>query len=239
MSATVPASAEPTRGRRARLGLLALLVISALGFGAALVSYLRYADVWMRPPPRLPQCVLSARRILMHEEPVTGSIPHLTPEGNTVYLRPAEDRAVRCLARSSSTVASAFAAAFAEVLPVPRAQALSAALRDRVPRDPSADRDALSAWMLASAAMRAIPETPETTAARKEMDELNACRFAMRSKCPTRPPIPLVVWIAGVPSSLGLLFGAGLGVRALVHALVRVVRARRLRRANERRSRSQ
>ena len=96
-----------------------------------------------------------------------------------------------------------------------------------VPRDPSADQDALAAWMIASAAMRALPETPETTAAKDEIDEMNACRFAMRSTCPTRPPIPNVVWAAGVPSSLGLLFGAGLGVRALV----RRVRERRKRKS--------
>ncbi|MDI3286167.1 hypothetical protein [Polyangium sp. 15x6] len=231
MSATDSSSAEPARGRRARIVIAAILVISALGFAAALVSYLQYASVWLRPPPRLPPCVVSARRMLSREEPVTGSIPHLTPDGSTVYLRPSEDRALSCLGRMSSKVASSFAAAFAELEPTARARAIAAAIKDHVPRDASADREALAAWMLASAAMRALPETPEITAAREEIDQLNACRFAMRSTCPTRPPIPIVVWAAGVPSSLGLLFGAGLGVRALVRALARRVRERRRRKA--------
>ncbi|MDC3958625.1 hypothetical protein [Polyangium jinanense] len=226
MSATDSSSAEPARGRRTRIVVAALLVISALGLAAALVSYRQYAAVWLRPPPRLPPCVPGARRMLMHEEPVTGSIPHVTPEGSTVYLRPSEDRALSCLGRVSSKVASAYAGAFAEIEPTARARALAAVMKN-LPQDASADREALAAWMLSSAAMRALPETPETTAARDEIDQMNACRFAMRSTCPTRPSIPIVVWAAGVPSSLGLLFGAGLGVRALV----RLVRARRRRKA--------
>ncbi|MDI1444944.1 hypothetical protein [Polyangium sp. 6x1] len=229
MSATVPPSAEPARERRARRVIAALLVISALGFAAALVTYLKYAALWLRPPPRLPPCVLAARRGLVREEPVMGSIPHMTPEGNTVYLRPNEDRAVGCLGRMSSPVASALAGAFAEIEPAARMRALTAVMKNHVPRDPSADREALAAWMLVSGAMRALPETPETTATRDEIDQMNACRFAMRSTCSTRPPVPLLVWAAGVPSSFGLLFGAGVGVRALVH----LVRERRRRKRAE------
>ncbi|MRG96930.1 hypothetical protein [Polyangium spumosum] len=227
MSATVPPSAEAARGRGARLRVAALLVISALGLGVALVSYFRYAAVWLRQPPRLDACAHVARRSLLQEEPVTGTIPHMTLEGSIVYLRPSEDRAVGCLGRMSSSLASAFAAAFAELEPAARARALATAMKDHVPQDPSADREAISAWVIASAAMRALPETPETTAARDEINQRNACRFRLRSTCPTRPPIPIVVWAAGVPSSLGLLFGAGLGVRALV----RLVQRRRRRKA--------
>jgi len=230
MSASVPRSAEPARGRRARLVVITIVVISALGFAAALVSYMRYAAVWRRSPPPLDRCVPTARRALMQEELVMGSIPYLTPEGNTVYLRPNEDRAVRCLGRVSGSVASAFAGAFAELEPVTRSRALVTAMKDHVPRDPAADREALSAWMIAAAAIRALPETPETTAARQEVDQMNACRFVMRTPCPTRPPIPIVVWAAGVPSSLGLLFGAGAGVRALV-GLVREWRRRKAKQA--------
>ncbi|MDI1432123.1 hypothetical protein [Polyangium sorediatum] len=227
MSATDSPSAEPARGRRARHVIAALLVLSALGLAGAIVSYFQYAAVWLRKPPRLQPCVLSARRALTREEPVMGSIPHLTQEGSTVYLRPAEDRAVVCLGRISTSVASAFAAAFVEIEPAARARALAVAMKDHVPREASADQVAASAWLIASGAMRALPETPETTAAREEIDGMNACRFVLRSTCPTRPPIPIVVWAAGVPSSLGLLFGAGLGVRAVV----RTVRARRRRKA--------
>ncbi|MDC0741044.1 hypothetical protein [Polyangium mundeleinium] len=227
MSASESPSAEPARGRRARHVTAALLVLSALGLAAAIVSYLQYAAVWLRKPPRLPPCVLSARRGLTREEPVMGSIPHMTSEGSTVYLRPAEDRAVVCLGRISTPVASAFASAFAEIEPAARARALAAAMKNHVPREASADQEAAAAWLIASGALRALPETPETTAAREEVDGANACRFVLRSTCPTRPPIPIVVWAAGVPSSLGLLFGAGLGVRAAV----RLVRERRRRKA--------
>jgi len=203
-----------------RLRLAAVIAVSAVGFAIALVSYLRYASVWLRSPPRLDRCVMASRRLLMREEPVTGSVPQPMPDGAMVYLRPNEARAVQCMGRSSSAVAAALTGAFAEIEPVPRAKALLGVLRDRVPRDASGDRDALAAWMIASGAFRAIPEAPETLAARQELDRLNACRFAgMRTPCPERPSIPGLVWATGVPSTFGLVFGAGMGIQALVRRL--------------------
>jgi hypothetical protein len=172
--------------------------------------------VWMRSPPRMPGCVLHARRMLGHEELVSPSVPHKAPDGSTVYLRKAEARAVLCMDNVSPPHGERLAAALAETEPELRALELLKVLRDGVSRDPSADREALAVYLLTSAAIRALPELPETKAAAEELHQLNACRFSMRTPCPTRPPIPLLVWITGVPSALGLLFGMGVGVTALV-----------------------
>jgi hypothetical protein len=152
----------------------------------------------------------------LHEEPVTGSIPRVTAKGDTVYLRKAEDLAVRCMERMKAPeTAKKLAGALAEVEPVARARGLVALLRDDVPADPAADRAALATYLFAAAAMRSLPKQDETIAARDELDQLNACRFSMRTECRTRPPMPRVVWIAGIPSALVLVAGAGFGLSAL------------------------
>jgi len=200
-----------------RAGIAALFVVASIGATVALVSYWRYASVWLRKPPQLAPCAIISRQGLLREEPVTGSIPHVTEKGDTVYLRKGEDRAVRCMDRMNEReTAKKLAVAFAEEEPVARARGLVALLRDDVPKDASADRAALATYLFAAAAMRMLPKQDETLAARDELDQLNACRFAtMRTPCRTRPPIPLVVWIAGIPSSLVLIVGVGLGFTGL------------------------
>lgn len=199
-----------------RVGTAALFVVAAIAATFALVSYLRYAAVWLRKPPQLSACAITSRQGLLREEPVTGSIPRVTEKGDTVYLRKSEERAVRCMERMKEPeTAKKLASAFAEVEPVARARGLVTLLRDEVPKDPAADRAALATYLFAAAAMRALPKQDETTAARDELDQLNACRFSMRTECRTRPPIPLVVWIAGIPSSLVFIVGAGWGLSAL------------------------
>jgi len=199
------------------LVMIALLALSTGLFTLALVSYLRYADVWLRKPPRMPSCVRMARLLLMRDEPVTGSIPHMTRDGSTVYLRKADDRAVSCVSRVSTDAGKDLAAAFALEDPVAKARALASVVKG-MPADPSADREALASYLIAAAAIRALPKQAETDAAREEIEQLNACRFAMRSPCLTRPPVPMIVWITGVPSSLalavGLAFGLGAGSKA-------------------------
>ncbi|UQA60273.1 hypothetical protein [Polyangium aurulentum] len=199
-----------------RSTILAIVVLSLVGLAVSGVTFQRYAAVWMRSPPRMPGCVLHARRSLGHEELVSPSVAHKAPNGETVYLRKSEARAVLCMDTVSPQQGEHLAAALAETEPELRALELLKVLRDQVSRDPSADREALAVYLIASGAMRALPELPETKAAIEELQLLNACRFSMRTPCPTRPPIPLLVWIAGVPSALGLLFGIGVGVAALV-----------------------
>jgi hypothetical protein len=196
--------------------ILVIVVLSLLGLAVSGVTFQRYAAVWLRSPPRMPGCVLHARRSLGHEELVSPSVPHKAPGGDTVYLRKAEARAVLCMDTVSPQYGEHLAAALAETEPELRALELLKVLRDVVPRDAYADREALAVYLLASGAMRALPELPETKAAIEELQLLNACRFSMRSPCPSRPPIPMLVWIAGVPSALGLLFGMGVGVAVLV-----------------------
>jgi hypothetical protein len=207
------APGEPAREPNKRVLWIALFVVATVGFAIGLTSYLRYAAVWLRKPPRMPQCVVMTRQGLMREEPISGSIPRLLPDGSTVYLRKSEDRAVQCVDRVSSEASKRLAAAFAETNPGPRAKGLLSVVRDQTSKDPSADAEALAMYLMAAASIRGLPPSEEVNAAKDELDQLNACRFAMRSQCPTRPPMPLVVWIAGVPSSVVLLgfIGVGLG----------------------------
>jgi hypothetical protein len=208
--------AQPTVFQKHRRTLSVVIVVaSIMGAATTFYFYKRYADVWLRSPPRMPACVLLARRLLSHDENVSGSIPHMAPDGNMVYLRPAEDRAVRCMGRVSTSTASVLAVAFAEVEPDKRARALAAVLRDHVSTQSSADAEALAAYLITTAALRSLPKNKEVDDLRAELDERNACRFAMRSQCPSRPPIPILVWILGAPSSVGLVLSVGWGAKSV------------------------
>jgi hypothetical protein len=204
--------------RHARLIMAAIGLASVIGAATTFYVYKQYADVWLRRPPRMPACVRMARGLLATDAPVTGSIPHPAPDGTMVYLRPAEDRAVRCLNRISSKTASAFAVALAEVDPDKRAQAFAAVAR-QFPADPSGDAEALATYLMSSAAFRALPKTPEIEAIHNELDQSNACRFSMRTPCPSRPPIPMTVWITGAPSTIGLAAVLGWSGKAIIARL--------------------
>jgi hypothetical protein len=140
----------------------------------------------------------------------------MAPDGTLVYLRRAEDRAVTCMARLSTSTASVLAAALAEVDPDKRARALAAILRDHVSTQTSADAEALAAYLITTAAFRPLPKTQEIDDLSNELIQRNACRFAMRTPCPSRPPIPMPVWIFGAPSSVGIVLSFGWGAKSLV-----------------------
>jgi hypothetical protein len=69
--------------------------------------------------------------------------------------------------------------------------------------------------MRASAALRGLPQdVAEVRAAAEELDQRHACRFDTRRTCPTRPPLPALVWLAGVPAALSLLALLWIGLAA-------------------------
>jgi len=232
MSATEEASTNFFQKHR-RLVIALIVVSSFIGAAVAGLQFKRYADVWLRHPPRMPQCVLISQRLLSHPENVSGSIPHMAPDGNMVYLRPTEDRAIRCLSRLSTSTAGHFAAAFGEAEPEKRARALAAILRDHVSTEVSADSEALAAYLIASAAIRALPKSDEIDNLRKELQDRNACRFDMRSQCPIRPPIPKIVWFLGIPSSMGVVVTFGWGIKAGLSRLVTWLKKRRASKAKK------
>jgi hypothetical protein len=206
--------------RHQRAVMAAMGILTIIGAATTFYLYKRYADVWLRGPPRMPACVLLSRRLLSHAENVSGSIPHMAPDGTMVYLRPAEDRAVRCLGRLSSKTASVLAAAFAELDPDKRARALAAVVQDHVSAETSADAEALATYLITTSALRPMPKTQEIDNLRSELDQRNACRFAMRTPCPTRPPIPATVWIFGALSSVGIIVFTGWGSKAITARLL-------------------
>lgn len=218
MTETAGAS-DMARQRRARLFMAAVGVVSLIGAATTFYFYKKHADVWLRAPPKVPMCVAISRKLLKVDSPVSGSIPHVTPDGTMVYLRPAEDRVVRCMNRVASKLAPELAAALAEVDPDKRAKILVAMLRDHVPPGKPGDEAAVAAYLMASALFKEMPKTPEIEAIRAELDQANACRFPMRTPCPSRPPIPMIVWIAGVPSSIGITAFLGWIGKGLVNRI--------------------
>lgn len=189
---------------------IALGVALVCGFLAGW-SYWQYAQTWLRKPAGMSRCVMSANRQLRKPAVASGIEPHQTPDGETVYLSPAEDAAVRCVQGLSSETARRFAGAFSEQEPELRALELLKILRD-VPADPASDRLAHTVYRLASGAVDALPQLPETKAVADELEETYACRFGTKLPCPRRPPIPWLVWAAGVPAALALLFAAVVGL---------------------------
>lgn len=194
--------------------ILVLLVAVILPLAAvAGVTYQRYAAVHLRDRPRMPRCVLQARAALRKPTSMSGSEPRQTVTGETVYLTPNEDRAVACAFQIDEPLSRRLATALAEQDPGRRAAELLKAARDEVSPDPAHDPQALAGYMMSTAAMRALPEElPEVRAASDELELLLACRFDTRKPCPTRPPIPRLVWITGVPAASGALLLIGLTV---------------------------
>lgn len=207
---------------------IALGVFAVAGGAVAGLSYKSYADTWLRQA-KAPRCALAARVYLKVPTLSSGTEPHDTPDGQTVYLTEAEDRAVRCAKGISPELGTRFVGAFAEVEPERRALELLKIVRD-TPKDKEHDRDAAVAFFLASAALQPLPDLPEKKAASDEMDQAFGCRFETpRIKCPSRPPIPWIVWVLGVPSALGVVTLAGLGAVEIAQGASRLVRRRRQR----------
>ncbi|WP_437279502.1 hypothetical protein WME90_02800 [Sorangium sp. So ce375] len=214
-------AAPPTRasvgagsGAVAR-GVAALLAL-ALSLGAiAGVAYQRYAAVHLRALPKVPICVRGARVALRKPAAVSGTEPRQTASGETVYLTLGEDRAVACALQLDEALARHLAGALAEQAPAQRAARLLELVRDRVPADPAHDRAASAAYMMAAAALRGLPDdVAEVRAAADEIERHQACRFDTRRPCPTRPPLPVLVWLAGVPAALSVLGLLWIGLTA-------------------------
>jgi hypothetical protein len=211
--------------------LLASLVGSA-GGGALFKGY---ADRWLRPPPQVSRCALYAARTLKDLEQITGVEPHETPDGGTVWLRPGEDRAVRCVHGSSRTSEQGkkLALAFAELDDEARVRGLVQLVRE-LPEDPTEDRVAYTVYLAVRGAFDAIPaSTPGRAEGRAEIERQMDCRFWRDEPCPDRPGPPVASLVLGVPSVAALLFSLG----ALAVALVRKLVARRRRKREEREAR--
>jgi hypothetical protein len=173
--------------------------------------FYQYARVWMRTPG-VPGCAWGAAAALRAPELVSGYEPHDTLSGVTVGLTGDEDKAVRCAAMLSSELPAKLTTAFAELDPERRAAALLALLR-AIPPDPAHDPQAELVYLTGSAALEPVTKIPAVHDASAELDRLDACRFYGRGPCPSRPAIPLPVWLLGVPGALGVITVSGFGAR--------------------------
>jgi hypothetical protein len=204
-----------------------LAAVCAVGLGVAGGTYARYASVWLREPPLVQRCVFTSGLRLGKPVDASGSEPHDTVTGETVYLTPPEDEAVRCAYGLSAELARRLTSAFAEPDADRRAGQLVAMVRDGVPAGAEHDELANAAYRLAYGAMQALPRTDEVIAREHELLELQACRFDGPDRCPARPAMPRVVWLVGVPSALGMLGAVGVAVAAGVRRAVAWWRRRR------------
>jgi hypothetical protein len=210
-------------------GLDAALGIAVICGLVAAFYYWRYAAEWLRPPARISRCATAAGRALKKPVVVSGTEPHQTPEGETVYLAPAEDMAVRCVQGLSSETARRLADAFSEQQPELRGLELLKILRD-VPPGEENDRMAHTIYRITNGAMDALPALPETKAAADELDELYGCRFDTPIHCPRRPRMPWPVFAFGIPAALAFLFAAVVGTPKLFRAARSAIAAWRARR---------
>lgn len=217
-------------GPRLRFFVAAICIGSAMGAATTWYHYNRHAEVWLRDPPKMPECVRISQRLLAHETAEKGSIPIMLGETLGWFLRPSEVEAVACISRFPSstrlsgpvgwswsgpnTTAERFSLAFINLNPDARARILAETMREISP-DSSADREARAAYLIATAAIEAMPKTPEIEALEEGMAQRYACRFVTRTPCASRPPIPDIVWIAGIPSTFGIVGILGLAMVVL------------------------
>lgn len=222
-STQVPAPVPEAKPRTLVLALL--LVLSLFGLGAAGLVFRGYAAEHLRPTAKMPRCVMIARRALIKSATVSGSEPFPTPEGE-VFVTPRQLSALSCAQGISKDFAAKLALALAEEEPERSAISLVNILKD-APRGPEGDREATAAFILGQSALRALPDLPEVKAASDELSELHACRFATRKTCPTRPAIPMLVWIAGGPSAALFLVSAFMLSKRGIAALLQRRRAKK------------
>lgn len=183
-------------------------LLSILGLAGAGASYWRYKNEWLRDQPKVNPCLLAAERRLPKVEPISGVEAHATPTGETVYLRPTDDRAASCMRLISRPVSAQLAEAYAIVDEEPRAQALAAVLADVRARHPDDEALIYATYMLTAPAM--VGEAPPVKEAKRAIVEDFACRYDNGDACARRPGMPVVVYALGVPGALGLatLLGA-------------------------------
>lgn len=222
---------SPPRSRR-RLALTFLGVLVVTG-GISGGTYLSYASEHLHAAPATPRCVRIARRALRKPVIASGTEPWETSKGE-VYVSEQEYRALTCISTFDKDLARRVAEVFAEVEPAPRAAALAALVRD-APKGPAGDREADTLYHLADGALSALPQSlPEVMAASAEIDRIQGCRFDTKLPCPTRPPVPTLVWIGAVPAAGSALCLLGLGAAAAIEGIAER-RARRKSKGKERR----
>lgn len=214
-SPTEPVSAIE---KRAPL-LLGIAFVSLLGLLFATYTYRTYHAAQSRPPPGLPRCALGLSITLQTEETVSAAEPHIGPNGETIYLRPNEEKAVACVTLFERDLAKPLAGAFAETDPEKRGRAFIAVAKAAPPGVPG-DKWAYAAFMLGSGSLKSSPKTPAIKALADELEQVHACRFDTATVCATRPPEPLRIWLIGVPAGVGVgapfLLFAGEGIRRLL-----------------------
>lgn len=222
---------SPPRSRR-RLALTFLGVLLVTG-GISGATYLRYANEHLHAAPDAPRCIRTARRALRKPVIASGTEPWETSKGE-VHVSEQEYRALTCVSTFDKELAKRIAEVFSEVDPVPRAAALAALVRN-APQGPAGDREADALYQLVDGALAALPQTlPEVKAASEEIDRIQGCRFDTKLPCPTRPPMPVLVWIGAVPAAGAALGLLGLGAVNAFEALREALRARRKRKNKQR-----
>lgn len=183
--------------------LLAVGFVSLLGLLYVNRTYRAYRATYMRQAPEVPGCIQASAIDLLTESVVSGTEAHAGPSGETFFLRRNEDAAVGCASLVDLELARRLTGAFAELAPDKRARGF-VKIAKAAASGPGGDKWAYATYLLGSSAIKALPKTPEITAAADELELSYACRFDAARPCPTRPKEPITTWVIGVPGGVGV-----------------------------------
>lgn len=202
------------------------LVLAVVGAVVGGLSYRSWAGEWNRSKPKFNRCFADSTIKLRKPESMSGTEPHDTPDGRTVYLTPNASYAVGCLSvQLGAAQGKQLAEAMGEFEPDARAAKLVAMI-EAVPRDDSGDLPALGMGYMVTSALKALPPSEAIEAAQKRVSEHVDCRFAGKP-CAIRPPIPVLTWVGAGVGGLGLLlFGFDMARTAKARRAARPAKAK-------------
>jgi hypothetical protein len=191
---STPAPKTPTF---ARWMLVALLLGVALG-GPAAWGYFDHQARWQRPPPKIQMCFIGLGRTLRKPALVAPSEAYPGPAGETLYLTNAQFKAVQCANSLEHGTDKQLALVLANTDPEVQATQLVELVVSKLDK-PETEVDAVGLYHLASAILEGVPQSDSIRAERKKLDEALGCRFVSQRlpQCPSRPAMPIWVWILG------------------------------------------
>lgn len=205
--------------------LVALAILGAALLAVAGWTFFRYAREHLRKPPTVDFCFVVVQAALPELPDASGTERHEFDDGEVVYLREDEDRAVRCAFQFvSEPYAERVAHALAEAEPDARARAVRA-LVEQAPPGPRGDAEFEIAYDIASGALEGLRSSPVVDEASFVVAESRACRFRTDEPCATRPPLPWQVPAFGLPGVAAVAPGLALALGALARWLRAVLAA--------------
>jgi hypothetical protein len=196
------------------LAIVGVALVAVAGFTLS-----RYAREHLRKPPLVDSCFVFLRPSLAALPDASGTERHEFDDGEVVYLREEEDKAVRCAFQFvSDAYAERVARALGEPEPESRARAVRA-LVEQAPPGPRGDAEFEISTDIASGVLGGLPHSPVVDEASFVIAESHACRFGTDEPCARRPPLPWLVPALGLPGVAALIPGLALALGAALRRI--------------------